>query len=564
MAKGGDEERTLEKTPTWAVAVVCFVLLAISILIEHIIHAIGKWFKKRNKNALYEALEKVKEELMLMGFISLLLTVFQDPISNICISKEIGESWLPCSHAETKKKTKETKDRKLMEYFDPTPRRILATKGIDKCVDKGKIAFVSAYGIHQLHIFIFVLAIFHILQCILTLTFGRIKMRRWKTWENETKTLDYQFSNDPARFRFARDTTFGRRHMSIWNQSSISLWIVSFFRQFFGSISKADYLALRHGFVMTHLGQGIGAEFDFHDYIKRSLEADFKVVVGISPPIWLFAVLLLLTNTHGWYSYYWVPFIPLIIILLVGAKLQMIITEMGLSIHDRGEVIMGAPLVEPGDHLFWFNSPRFLLFLIHLVLFQNAFQLAFFSWSTYEFTINSCFHKTTADSIIRLTLGVAIQILCSYVTLPLYALVTQMGSTMRPTIFNNEGLATALKSWHHTAKKRVKHNRHSNNTTPFSSRPSSPTHGMSPVHLLHRHTAGNSDSLQTSPRASNYENERLDVEGGSTSPRNNRTGAHEIQMPVVESFSTREFQVTTRNEVGIGSKDFSFEKRQIG
>jgi mlo protein len=42
MAKGGDEERTLEKTPTWAVAVVCFVLLAISILIEHIIHAIGK------------------------------------------------------------------------------------------------------------------------------------------------------------------------------------------------------------------------------------------------------------------------------------------------------------------------------------------------------------------------------------------------------------------------------------------------------------------------------------------------------------------------------------------
>jgi hypothetical protein len=48
-------------------------------------------------------------ELMLMGFISLLLTVFQDPISNICISKEIGESWLPCSHSETKKTIKETK-----------------------------------------------------------------------------------------------------------------------------------------------------------------------------------------------------------------------------------------------------------------------------------------------------------------------------------------------------------------------------------------------------------------------------------------------------------------------
>ncbi|GFP83479.1 hypothetical protein PHJA_000491300 [Phtheirospermum japonicum] len=34
--------RSLEETPTWAVAVVCFVLVAISIIIEHIIHLLGK------------------------------------------------------------------------------------------------------------------------------------------------------------------------------------------------------------------------------------------------------------------------------------------------------------------------------------------------------------------------------------------------------------------------------------------------------------------------------------------------------------------------------------------
>lgn len=38
-ASGG---RSLEQTPTWAVAAVCFVLVAISIIIEHIIHLIGK------------------------------------------------------------------------------------------------------------------------------------------------------------------------------------------------------------------------------------------------------------------------------------------------------------------------------------------------------------------------------------------------------------------------------------------------------------------------------------------------------------------------------------------
>jgi len=42
MAEDKIYERSLEETPTWAFAVVCFVLLAISIIIEHVIHAIGK------------------------------------------------------------------------------------------------------------------------------------------------------------------------------------------------------------------------------------------------------------------------------------------------------------------------------------------------------------------------------------------------------------------------------------------------------------------------------------------------------------------------------------------
>lgn len=69
------------------------------------------------------------------------------------------------------------------------------------------------------------------------------------------------------------------------------------------------------------------------------------------------------------------------IVLLVGTKLQVIITKMGLRIQERGEVVKGVPVVEPGDDLFWFNRPRLILYLINFVLFQNAFQLAFFAWT---------------------------------------------------------------------------------------------------------------------------------------------------------------------------------------
>ncbi|KAJ6322943.1 hypothetical protein OIU77_012719 [Salix suchowensis] len=58
-------------------------------------------------------------------------------------------------------------------------------------------------------------------------------------------------------------------------------------------------MTLRHGFITAHLAPGSETRFDFQKYISRSLDEDFKVVVGISPVIWFIAVLLLLTDTHG-------------------------------------------------------------------------------------------------------------------------------------------------------------------------------------------------------------------------------------------------------------------------
>ncbi|EYU41618.1 hypothetical protein MIMGU_mgv1a0045331mg, partial [Erythranthe guttata] len=119
--KGG---RSLEETPTWAVAVVCFVLVAVSVIIEYTIHLLGKWLVKNNKKDLYEALEKVKSELMLLGFISLLLTVGQGPISEICVSKKVGNSWHPCAEKEEKSKYKE--DDEKADFDDNGRRRLLA------------------------------------------------------------------------------------------------------------------------------------------------------------------------------------------------------------------------------------------------------------------------------------------------------------------------------------------------------------------------------------------------------------------------------------------------------
>jgi mlo protein len=84
-------------------------------------------------------------ELMLLGFISLLLTVGQSTISNICISKKAGATWHPCNKKEEAKlngeNTKETdyeNRRKLLSISaGESLRRVLAAgESTDKCAAK--------------------------------------------------------------------------------------------------------------------------------------------------------------------------------------------------------------------------------------------------------------------------------------------------------------------------------------------------------------------------------------------------------------------------------------------
>ncbi|KAK9267383.1 hypothetical protein L1049_009808 [Liquidambar formosana] len=402
----------------------------VSILIEHALHLLAKYFNKNRKKALLHALNKIKSELMLLGFISLLLTVSEKRIAQICIPQSVGESFLPCSSV--------TESSDVVEET--------------KCAEQGKVSLMSREGVRQLQLLIFALAFFHSFSCILTFGLGMAKMKRWESWEAETRTLEYQFSNDPRRFRLIHQTSFAKRHLRYWSEHPLLRWPACFLRQFYGSVPKVDYFILRHGFIMAHFAEG--SNYDFQKYIKRALERDFGVVVGISFWTWMFSVLFIFFNAHVFFNYLWLPFIPLVSLLLVGTKLQGIITKMCLDSQDKSLVVRGTLLVKPSDHFFWFGRPKLLLHLMHFILFQNSFQLAFFTWSWYKFGFRSCFHQETEDIIIRLVMGLLVQFLCGYVTLPLYALVTQMGTSMNKAIFT-EGVVEGLKKWRAKAKKNV-------------------------------------------------------------------------------------------------------------
>ncbi|XP_077220297.1 MLO-like protein 10 isoform X2 [Tasmannia lanceolata] len=405
---GGSHERQLDQTPRWAIAAVVTVMILISILLEKVLHMVGEWFIERRKMALFDALEKVKAELMFLGFISLLLTFGMSYISGICIPEKSADTMLACAlRKETIGDNIEEHGRRHLwddsfPNLSPT-RRVLSGAETSYICPHGRVPLVSADGIHQLHIFIFFLAVFHVAYSALTMALGRLKIRGWKEWERDTTSVTYEFSSDPARFRFTHETSFVRSHKSIWLSIPISFYFVSFFRQFFRSVRKADYLTMRNGFIAVHLAPG--SKFDFQKYIKRSLEDDFKVVVSISPALWASAVIFLLVDIYGTQALFWLSTIPLIMTLAIGTKLQAIITKMALEIEERHAVVQGIPLVQLGDKHFWLGRPTLVLFLIHFTLFQNAFQIIYFFWIWYEFGLRSCFHENFFLTVTRIVLG---------------------------------------------------------------------------------------------------------------------------------------------------------------
>ncbi|XP_065001949.1 MLO-like protein 10 isoform X4 [Musa acuminata AAA Group] len=479
---GGDagDSRDLDQTPTWAVAAVSSVFILISLLLEKGLHHLGEWLTKKHKKTLFDALEKVKAELMILGFISLLLTVGETYITKICIPYKVAETMLPCPPNDTLTSEAGGGNHRRLLMDQNAKRRILAAGSPASC-PMGKVPLISVNGLHQLHIFIFFLAVLHVANSALIMALGRAKIHAWKEWEKETQSVDYAFSSDPSRFRFADEITFVKRHASFWNRITILLYVV-------------------------HLAPG--TKFNFKRYIKRAMEDDFKII------------------------------------LAVGMKLQAIISMMANEIRERHTVVQGIPLVHLSDQHFWFGHPRYVLFLLHLALFQNAFQITYFFWIWYEFGLKSCFHNEFKFIIARIIIGVGGQILCSYFTLPLYALVSQMGSHLKRSIFD-EHTSKALKRWHQGVKKKLKETSQSGSRTPSPGVSPRASLNVSPVHSMHRYRSiGHmGEAHYRSPRrgASDHGNSGGEVEISSSSEINQGAGPTEQQLHVKEGQDQENF-----------------------
>ncbi|XP_028121550.1 MLO-like protein 1 isoform X1 [Camellia sinensis] len=385
MGGGGEDGggTALEFTPTWVVAGVCTVIVSISLAVERLLHFTGKYLQRKKRRLLFEALQKVKAELMVLGFISLLLTVFQGSIIKICVNQSVTHHLLPCKLSSQSSSHQGDSSSNTTETTSHH-RRLLAEqlRGANYCAAKNKVPLLSVEALHHLHIFIFVLAIFHVTFRVLTVVFGVAKIRLWKHWEDSIAKYNYDTEQalEPKLTDVHQHDSIKGRFPGIGKNSVMLGWLRSFFKQFYGSITRSDYMTLRHGFIMKHCRGN--PKFDFHKFMICVLEDDddFKKAVGISWYLWIFVVIFLLLNVSGWHMYFWIAFIPFILLIAVGTKLEHVVSQLVREVADIHVAIEGELEVHPSDDHYWFHQPPIVLYLIHFILFQNAFEIAFFFW----------------------------------------------------------------------------------------------------------------------------------------------------------------------------------------
>ncbi|KAL6624704.1 hypothetical protein ACP70R_032025 [Stipagrostis hirtigluma subsp. patula] len=461
----GDQlaEAALEDSPTWIVAAVCSVMVLISFVFERALHRLGTdgapeldlvrcvaEAQRRLAICLACILSSVSvagmcddvylltpAELMLMGFVSLLLVVFQDVIQEICIDEGRGWDSAPSSAAD---------HHGAFSTFGGGggARRILrGGSASGHCSSKGEVPLLSLHALEQIHIFIFVLAITHVVLSVITVLLGILQMRKWKHWEN---TIQKEGDSAPK--------TIIRKQIKFIQESWKGYDKRSFFKQFYGSLTKDDYVAMRLGFVKKHAREPI--KFNFYDYTIKALKKDFKRVVGIKWYHWIFVMISLLLNVPGWHSYFWISLVPLVLLVVIGAKLEHIINNLAYEVVEveAPEAGPGPHLVvSPSDELFWFRRPRLVLDVIHFILFQNAFELAYFVWTLATFGLGSRMMDGLGFSIARIAICVFVEVLCSYSTLPLYAIVTHMGSSFNSAMIPDK-IAANIIDWRESARRR--------------------------------------------------------------------------------------------------------------
>jgi mlo protein len=265
MVAAGPGEKDYEDTQSWRLALFFFCFGLVSVGTEHVLHQLLHLVTEKQMLGVRDVINKLKDELMLLGFISLVLVLLQDRILAVCVP-QCGAIWGSCSE-DSGNATDDS-------------RRMLAAAAPIEC-GEGEEQFISLTALHQIHIFIFVLAVSLIGTGSAAMLTALGRLRTWAKWEKEHAEFDALLDGDVNADAqcAAKWEVLERSHSRCLYQS---LWIPLF------GADKITFLYMRRFFIRKHKRS---KTFGFAKYVTGCTEDEFAQTLDIDGQDWLLAML---------------------------------------------------------------------------------------------------------------------------------------------------------------------------------------------------------------------------------------------------------------------------------
>jgi len=296
MAGSEDELTTggFSSTAGWRLGTLFVIFLVLSTVFHSFLTRVERYLKAMQEFALRHIFNQLREELLTLGFLSLLLIAAEDELVKMCAPNSLDD-----------------------------------TEKISSTCPAGQSPFWSRTTLHQAHIFLFLLALVQMVYAGLSMWICKRKIDTWAKWE--------------AQFVEARTPRISMSVPIAKRRTRRFLWIHAFFWQFVESVNERMYLAIRNLFIFK---LEVDENFAFLKYVVTGMEEDFARILELQWLLLLLAALAVAVNVQ----YFLIPVSAfcLGIVLTIGTILELAAFHMSnasvqlFQIPDEGVHEVGA------------------------------------------------------------------------------------------------------------------------------------------------------------------------------------------------------------------------------
>ena len=431
------------------VVVVLFGYVFLSLFVEIIFHKLHHRISHyKRPGALMEVFEKVKDEIMLVGVLTMVLLLAEDRVVEICIEKAchgIPNTRAACDISvavSSSASSNSSASRRMLLGAGSGPAvtcqrfqgccdsNVIGFEDSSVCPDSSQTPFISLKALHDIHFYIFIIMMVHIGVTMLVMYLATKRVHSWSRFET--------FLHADGITKPSRPTGF----------------FSSCHKQLHENVDAFCFVAIKNYFIAKHQGElpnNSPEGFSFHEELHGDLQDGYKNIIGVSSWMWLILSTQLVLKAYV-FDFAYGNYASILLILIAGSKLDRIKSKMTVEIFDAADTDKSGTMSEEEfaalqtadattqsalvalEPDFWRNDPNIILTLIRVVIWLNSTEIGttlyFIFWTGFD----GCYVKQRTWAWILGNLCVTLLVAghCSLNVIPLFSLTSNLGSHKQP------------------------------------------------------------------------------------------------------------------------------------